>query len=89
MTELSGKSMPAASSGQLDPAWAWGRYPSNQQPWNAALAVVVLAAGGLLAMGHIIAAGGAIAFGAVAIFARWSAMRKQGRGFYGQDKGTR
>jgi hypothetical protein len=57
--------------------------------WNAALAVVVFVAGGLLATGHIIAAVGAIAFGAVAIFARWSAMRKQGRSFYGQDKSAR
>jgi hypothetical protein len=62
---------------------------SFAREWNAALAVVVLAAGILLATGHTIAAACTIAFGAVAIFARWSAMRKQGRGFYGQDKGTR
>ena len=62
---------------------------SFAREWNAALAVVVLAGGGLLATGHTIAAACTIAFGAVAIFARWSAMRKQGRGFYGQDKGTR
>jgi len=57
--------------------------------WNAALALVALAAGILLATGHTIAAAGAIAFGAVAVLARWSAMRRQNRGFYGQDKSTR
>jgi hypothetical protein len=62
---------------------------SFAREWNAALALVVLAAGILLATGHAVAAACTIAFGAVAIFARWSAMRKQGRGFYGQDKGAR
>jgi hypothetical protein len=62
---------------------------SFAREWNAALALVALAAGILLATGHAVAAACTIAFGAVAIFARWSAMRKQGRGFYGQDKGTR
>ena len=62
---------------------------SFAREWNAALALVAAAAAILLATGHAVAAGGAIAFGAVAIFARWSAMRKQNRGFYGQDKGTR
>jgi hypothetical protein len=62
---------------------------SFAREWNAALALVVLAAGILLATGHTMAAAGAIAFGAAAIFARWSAMRKQNRSFYGQDKGTR
>ena len=62
---------------------------SFAREWNAALALVATAAAILLATGHAVAAGGAIAFGAVAIFARWSAMREQNRGFYGQDKGTR
>jgi len=62
---------------------------SFAREWNAALALVALAAGILLATGHAVAAGGALAFGAVAIFARWSAMRRQNRGFYGQDKSTR
>ncbi len=62
---------------------------SFAREWNAALALVVLAAGILLATGHVAAAAGAIAFGAVAIIARWTAMRRQNRGFYGQDKGTR
>ena len=61
---------------------------SFAREWTAALMLVVLAACILLATGHAIAAGGAIAFGAVAIVARWTAMRRQNRGFYGQDKGT-
>jgi hypothetical protein len=57
--------------------------------WNTALALVLLAAAILFARGYDLAAAGAIAFAALAMIARWSAMRRQGRGFYGQDKGAR
>ena len=57
--------------------------------WNAALALVAAVAAILLATGHVVAGAGAIGFGAAAIVARWTAMRRQNRGFYGQDKGAR
>ena len=57
--------------------------------WNAALALVAAVAAILLATGHVIAGAGAIGFGAAAMVARWSAMRRQNRGFYGQDKSAR
>jgi hypothetical protein len=57
--------------------------------WNAALALVLAAAGILFASGYAWAAAGAIAFGAAAVIARWTAMRRQNRSFYGQDKSTR
>ena len=57
--------------------------------WNAALALVAAVAAILLATGHVVAGAGAIGFGAAAIVARWTAMRRQYRGFYGQDKGAR
>ena len=56
--------------------------------WNAALVLVLLAAALLFAGGHALAAASAIAFAALAVVARWSAMRKN-RGFYGQAKGAR
>jgi hypothetical protein len=57
--------------------------------WNTALALVLLAAAILVAGGYDLAAAGAIAFAALAMIARWSSMRRQARGFYGQDKGAR
>jgi hypothetical protein len=57
--------------------------------WNAALTLVVLAATILFATDHFLAGAAAVAFGAVAIVARWAAMRRQNFGFYGQDKGAR
>lgn len=57
--------------------------------WNAALALVLVAAAILLASGHALAAAGAVAFAALAVIARWTAMRRQNRGFYGQDKSAR
>jgi hypothetical protein len=57
--------------------------------WNAALALVLVAAAILFASGHALAAVGAIAFGALAVIARWTVMRRQNRGFYGQDKSAR
>ena len=57
--------------------------------WNVALALVALVAVLLFAGGHSIlgAIGGGLC--AVAIIARWCAMRKQGRRFYGQQKQAR
>lgn len=57
--------------------------------WNAALALVLAAAAVLLATGHALAAAGTIAFAALAVIARWTAMRRQNRSFYGQDKSAR
>jgi hypothetical protein len=57
--------------------------------WNAALALVLLAAAILFARGYELAAAGAFASAALAVLARWSAIRRQNRGFYGQDKGAR
>jgi len=54
--------------------------------WNFAFLLVALVAALLVADGHAIS--GAIAGGlcVAAIVARWCAMRKQGRTFYGQQK---
>jgi hypothetical protein len=57
--------------------------------WNAALTLVVLAATILFATDHVLAGAAAVAFGAVAIVARWTAMRRQNLSFYEQDKGAR
>ena len=57
--------------------------------WNAALALVLAAAAILLATGYALAAVGAAVFAVMAVIARWTAMRRQNRGFYGQDKSTR
>jgi hypothetical protein len=57
--------------------------------WNAALVLVWLAAGILLATDHMLAGAGAIALSALAFVARWTAMRRQNRGFYGQDNSAR
>ena len=57
-----------------------------RREWNFALVLVAILAGLLFATGYT--AGGSIALGlcAAALVARWSAMRKANRGFYGQDK---
>ena len=57
--------------------------------WNAALALVLVVAAILFASGQTLAAAGAVAFAALGVIARWTAMRRQNRGFYGQDKGAR
>jgi hypothetical protein len=55
--------------------------------WNVAFLLVAAVGGLLLAVGRT--AAGAIAFAlcAAAVLARRSAMRRQRRGFYGQEKG--
>ena len=60
-----------------------------RREWNAAFALVAIVAGLLFATGYIV--GGLIALGlcVAAVVARWSAMRKASRGFYGQDKHPR
>jgi membrane protease YdiL (CAAX protease family) len=60
-----------------------------RREWNLAFALVAAAAALLFAAGHSVAGAIAIALGAAAFVARWSAMRKQDRGFYGQDKRPR
>jgi len=57
--------------------------------WNAALALVLVAAAILLASGHTVAAAGALALAVLAMIARWIAMRRQNRSFYGQHKSAR
>ncbi|HEU4379971.1 MAG TPA: hypothetical protein VFR73_15475 [Hyphomicrobiaceae bacterium] len=57
--------------------------------WNAALALVLVAAAILLASGHTVAAAGALALAVLAVIARWIAMRRQNRSFYGQHKSAR
>jgi hypothetical protein len=54
--------------------------------WNVAFLLVAAVGGLLLAVGQT--AAGAIAFAlcAAAVLARWSAMRKLSRGFYGQER---
>ena len=54
--------------------------------WNFALLLVLAIAGLLLAASRPAAGAIAIGLGAAAFVARWSAMRKQGRSFYGQDR---
>jgi hypothetical protein len=54
--------------------------------WNAALALVLAGAALLLAAGDYLFAALAVGLGAVAVAARWRAMRRQGRGFYGEEK---
>lgn len=57
--------------------------------WNLAFLLVALVAVVLVAGGHAVL--GAITGGVcmIAIVARWRAMRKQGRRFYGQQKQAR
>ena len=57
--------------------------------WNVALVLVALVAAFLVANGRVVL--GAVAGGlcVLAIVTRWYAMRKQGRGFYGQQRQAR
>jgi hypothetical protein len=54
--------------------------------WNFALLLVLVVAGLLFATSHAAAGAIAVGLGAAALVARWNAMRKQGRGFYGQER---
>jgi hypothetical protein len=53
--------------------------------WNAAFALVAVAATVLLVLGHALAGLGVATLCAVAVVLRRRAMQRQGRGFYGQD----
>jgi hypothetical protein len=57
-----------------------------RREWNLAFVLVAILAVLLFATGYT--AGGLIVLGlcAAALVARWSAMRKANRGFYGQEK---
>ena len=57
-----------------------------RREWNVAFGLVVAVAALLFAAGHHVAGAIAIGLGVAAFVVRRSAMRKQGRGFYGQDK---
>ena len=57
-----------------------------RREWNAAFVLVAIVAGLLFATGYIVGALIALGLCAAAVVARWSAMRKANRGFYGQEK---
>jgi hypothetical protein len=57
--------------------------------WRFAFALVAATAAMLLATGQRLAGSLAAVLGAAAVGVRWSAMRKQGRGFWGQEKHSR
>ena len=63
-----------------------GDAAAFRREWNFALLLVLVVAGVLFAASHTAAAVIAVGLGAAALVARWNAMRKQGRGFYGQVK---
>jgi hypothetical protein len=54
--------------------------------WNVAFLLVAGVGGALVAVGQTVAGAVAFALCAAAVLARWHATRKQGRGFYGQEK---
>jgi hypothetical protein len=53
--------------------------------WNAAFGLVAATAALLVVLGHGIAGAMAAALAVCAFLARRNAMRRQGRGFYGQE----
>jgi len=57
--------------------------------WNFAFLLVAVIAALLLAAGHALAGLFAGGLCVAAILARWNAMRRQNRGFYGQPKQAR
>jgi|GEM_PF-5718811 len=57
--------------------------------WNAALVLVLAAALLLLAGGHSLAGALAAGLAATAVAVRGRAMRRQGRGFYGEPRRPR
>jgi hypothetical protein len=65
---------------------ARGDVAQFAREWNAALALVLAGAALLFASGSYLVGALAIAFGAAAAAARWRAMRRQGRGFYGREE---
>jgi hypothetical protein len=63
-----------------------GDAAAFRREWNFALLLVLVVAGVLFAASHAAAGAIALGLGAAALVARWNAMRKANRGFYGQDK---
>jgi hypothetical protein len=57
--------------------------------WNFALALMAALGTLLWFTGHAVAGALAIGLAAAAVIARWSVMRRQGRGFYGQERTSR
>jgi hypothetical protein len=57
-----------------------------RREWNLAVALVAIVAGLLFATGYTVGGLIALMLCVAAVVARWSAMRKANRGFYGQDK---
>jgi len=57
--------------------------------WNAAFLLVAAVAALLLAAGYLVAGLAVAGLCAAAVLARWGAMRRQGRGFYGRQKQAR
>jgi hypothetical protein len=62
---------------------ATGDVAQFAREWNAALALVVAGAALLFASGYHLLGALTVGYGATAVAARWRAMRRQGRGFYG------
>ena len=61
-----------------------GEVATFAREWNAAFALVVLIAALLFASGHDTLGALALGLAAIALLARRRAMRRLGRGFYGQ-----
>jgi hypothetical protein len=57
--------------------------------WNAALGLVLAGAALLFSAGHYVAGVIAIGLSVTAFLARRSAMRREGRGFYGEESSSR
>ena len=57
--------------------------------WNVAFGLVTALAALLLAAGYVLPGVVAAGLCGAAVLARWRAMHRQGRGFYGQDKQAR
>jgi hypothetical protein len=66
-----------------------GKAAAFAREWNAAFALVLGLAALLFAAGHHLVAAIAVALAAAAVVARRGAMRRLGRGFYGQEKPPR
>ena len=70
-------------NGPADPAGAFARE------WNFAFGLIVAIAALLFVNGHHVLGSIVIGLGATAFVARRSAMRRQNRGFYGQENRPR
>ena len=72
-----------SQNGPADPAGAFARE------WNFAFGLIVAIAALLFVNGHHVLGSIVVGLGATAFVARRSAMRRQNRGFYGQENQPR